>query len=195
MIGTTALIGAGLGLASSIYGAISSAQHNKRSQNLIDAQRRKNAQWYEQEMSRDYMNRQDTQAVLKKQKEMLDEYYNRAASASAVTGSTDEAAAQAKAAANKTLENTMTNIAANSAAYKDNIGQQYRSKDDLFNQQQSAIEAQRSQQIAQAAGQAVNAGLSLVGTSIGTPTSTPIVEPVEQSTPEDATKKKDDKIG
>lgn len=192
MIGTTALIGAGLGLASSIYGAINSAQHNKRSQKLIDAQRRKNAQWYEQEMSRDYMNRQDTQAVLKKQKEMLDEYYNRAASASAVTGSTDEAAAQAKAAANKTLENTMTNIAANSAAYKDNIGQQYRSKDDLFNQQQSAIEAQRSQQIAQAAGQAVNAGLSLVGTSIGTPTSTPIVEPVEQSTPEDATKKKDD---
>lgn len=192
MIGTTALIGAGLGLASSIYGAINSAQHNKRSQNLIDAQRRKNAQWYEQEMSRDYMNRQDTQAVLKKQKEMLDEYYNRAASASAVTGSTDEAAAQAKAAANKTLENTMTNIAANSAAYKDNIGQQYRSKDDLFNQQQSAIEAQRSQQIAQAAGQAVNAGLSLVGTSIGTPSSTPIVEPVEQSTPEDAMKKKDD---
>lgn len=192
MIGTTALIGAGLGLASSIYGAINSAQHNKRSQNLIDAQRRKNAQWYEQEMSRDYMNRQDTQAVLKKQKEMLDEYYNRAASASAVTGSTDEAAAQAKAAANKTLENTMTNIAANSAAYKDNIGQQYRSKDDLFNQQQSAIEAQRSQQIAQAAGQAVNAGLLLVGTSIGTPSSTPIVEPVEQSTPEDATKKKDD---
>lgn len=190
MIGITALIGAGLGLASSIYGAINSAQHNKRSQNLIDAQRRKNAQWYEQEMSRDYMNRQDTQAVLKKQKEMLDEYYNRAASASAVTGSTDEAAAQAKAAANKTLENTMTNIAANSAAYKDNIGQQYRSKDDLFNQQQSAIEAQRSQQISQAAGQAVNAGLSLVGTSIGTPISTPIVEPVEQSTPEDATKKR-----
>lgn len=183
MVGTTALIGAGLGLASSIYGAIKSAKKGNEARSLISAQRQKNQRWYDQEMSKDYMNRSDTQAVLKKQKELLDEHYNRSASSAAVMGATDEATAQAKAAANKSLENTMTNIAANSAAHKDSVEQQYQEKDDALNQQQAASYQKQSQQIAKAASQAAKAGLSLVGTAIGTPSAVPNVDPSGQTKP------------
>ena len=129
------------------------------------------------------MNRSDTQAVLKKQKELLDEYYKRAASSAAVTGATDEAAAMAKSAANKSLENTMTNIAGNSSAYKDSVEQQYQAKDDALNQQQAASYMQQSGQVAQAAGQAAQAGLSMVGSAIGTPSAVPHMDLSGQTKP------------
>ncbi len=168
---TLAAIGGAISLASGIYGAVSSAVKGNQARRLIAQQRKDNKSWRDSEMNKDYMSRTDTQAMLKKQKEMLDDYYNRADKSSAVTGATDESRAIAKSAANKSLENTMTNIASNASAYKDSVEQQYRAQDSALNQQQVQSKMQQSQQIAQAAGQAVSAGLSLAGAGIGTPTS------------------------
>lgn len=168
-----AAIGAIASVASGIYGAINSAVKGNQSRALIAQQRKDNKSWRDSEMSKDYMSRTDTQAVLKKQKEMLDEYYNRADKTSAITGATDESKAIAKAAANKSLENTMTNIAGSASAYKDSVDQQYRAQDNALNQQQAQSKMNESAQVAQAAGQAVSAGLSLAGSGIGAQTSNP----------------------
>lgn len=169
---TLAAIGGAISLASGIYGAIKSAKEGNQARSLIAQQRKDNKSWRDSEMSKDYMSRTDTQAVLKKQKEMLDDYYNRADKSSAVTGATDESKAIAKSAANKSLENTMTNIASGASAYKDSVDQQYRAQDNALNQQQAQSKMQQSQQVAQAAGQAVSAGLSLAGSGIGAQTPT-----------------------
>lgn len=165
LIGTG--VGAATSLASSIIGAISSAKANKRANNLINTQRQENRDWYNNRMSQDYTKRSDNQAILKKQKEMLDAYYNRAQAGQAVSGGTDEAVAMQKAAANASLADTMTNMAAQSSSYKDAIEQQYRAQDAALNQQQVGAQQNKAAQTAAAAAQGVSAGLNLFGSAMG----------------------------
>lgn len=162
-------IGAAASLASSIIGAVSSANANRKANALINTQKKDNRKWYDNQMSQDYIQRSDVQAVLKKQKELLDAQYDRAQATSVVAGGTDEALAMQKAKANEALADTMTNIAGQAASYKDSVDQQYRQQDAALTQQQIGVYQNKAQQIAAAAGQGVTAGLNLVGASIGTP--------------------------
>ena len=66
--------GAATSLASSILGAVGSANATKEANALINSQKVKNRNWYNSEISQDYMQRADTQAILKKQKELLQEF-------------------------------------------------------------------------------------------------------------------------
>ena len=162
-----AAAGAAASLASSIIGAVGSAKATREANALINTQKVKNRNWYDSQVSQDYMQRSDTQAILKKQKELLDAQYNRAAATNVVAGGTDEALAMQKAQANDTVADTMTNIAAQASSYKDNIEQQYRQQENALTQQQIAAAQGKAGQIAQAAGQGVSAGLNLMGTGIG----------------------------
>lgn len=162
-----AAAGAAASLASSVIGAVRSAEATREANALINTQKVKNKNWYDSQVSQDYMQRPDTQAILKKQKELLDAHYNRAAATNVVSGGTDEALAMQKAQANDTVADTMTNIAAQASSYKDNIEQQYRQQENALTQQQIAAEQAKAGQIAQAAGQGVSAGLNLMGTGIG----------------------------
>ena len=74
--------------------------------------------------------------------------------------------AAARAANNQALVDTTSNIAAQADARKDAIEQQYRTYDSQLNNQQVILEQQQAQNIANAAGQAVNAGLGLIGAGI-----------------------------
>lgn len=173
MIGT--IIGAVGALGSSIYGALASSAANNRARRLIQRQRDDNKRWYDTRMSQDYTLRSDAQAAINRQRELLNEQYGRARKTQVVSGGSDEAAALQKAAANKSLSDTMTGIAENAADYKDNVERQYRAQDAALNQQQAQSYQQQAAQTAQAASQAVNAGLSLMGNSIaakGTNTAT-----------------------
>lgn len=165
--GIIAGIGAATSLASSIIGAVSSAKATREANALINTQKVNNKNWYDSQVSQDYMQRSDTQAILKKQKELLDAQYNRAAATSVVAGGTDEALAMQKAQANDTVADTMTNIAAQASSYKDNIEQQYRQQENALTQQQVAVAQGKAEQIAQAAGQGVSAGLNLMGNALG----------------------------
>lgn len=158
--------GAATSLASSILGAVGSANATKNANALINSQKVKNRNWYNSEISQDYMQRADTQAILKKQKELLDAQYNRAAATNVVAGGTDEALAMQKAQANDTVADTMTNIAAQASSYKDNVEQQYRQQDNALTQQQIAALQGKAGQVAQAAGQGISAGLNLMGSVI-----------------------------
>jgi len=161
----TALSAAGA-LAGAIGGAVRSAQFGEQSRKLIQDQRNENRRWYDRRMAEDYTMRSDAQALLKRQRELLDEQYKRAKATNVVAGGTDESLALQKQAANKSLSDTMTNIAANASAHKDNIEAQYRAQDAALNQQQAADLKQQSANAAQAGGQMANAGLNLMGNTI-----------------------------
>lgn len=153
-------------LGSAIYGTIASAAANRKARNLIGQQRDENRRWYNTKMNEDYTSRTDAQAVIEKQRELLDERYRQARATAAVSGASDESVAMQKEAANKAMAGTMSDIAADAAAYKDNVERQYRAEDDALNQQQAQLEAQRAAATAQAASQAAAAGVNLVGQGV-----------------------------
>ena len=151
MVGS--IIGAAAQIGSSIYGAIKSSQANKRAEKLLQNQRDENQKWYDQKMAEDYTQRTAVQNILRKQRELLQEQYQRARATNVVAGGTDESIALQKAAANEAMGETMATIASQASDYKDSIEEQYRAKDDALNQQQIANEQNRANAIAKAAGQ------------------------------------------
>lgn len=162
----SAIAGGVAALGGAIYGAISSSVNANKARQLISDQRAENKAWYDAKNKEDYTQRADVQAAINKQRELLDEQYKRARATNIVAGGTDESLALQKAAANKSLSDTMTDVAAAGADYKDNIEQQYRAQDAALNQQQAQTYQQQAAQAAQAGAQVVNAGVGLVGTSL-----------------------------
>lgn len=148
-----AIIGAAAQIGSSIYGAVKSSQANKRAQAMIQNQRDENQKWYDQKMAEDYTQRSDVQNILRKQRDLLNEQYQRARATNIVAGGTDESLALQQQAANEAMGDTIADIAANASSYKDSIENQYRAQDAALNQQQIGVEQAKAQAIAQAAGQ------------------------------------------
>ena len=159
-------IGGAAALGSAIYGAIKSSQANNNARRLVQQQRDDNKEWYNIKRSQDYTQRADVQAAIKRQRELLDEQLKRARAANVVAGGTDESLALQQEAANRAVAQTMTDIAANGAAYKDNVENQYRAQDAALNQQQVQSYQQQAAQTAQAASQAVNAGVNVLGQGV-----------------------------
>lgn len=184
MLGATIAGGVGA-LGSAIYGAIASSKENKKAQQLIQQQRDDNRAWYNARMSQDYTQRSDAQAVINKQRELLDQQYKNAAATNAVMGGSDTSLAAQKAAANDAMAQTMSDIASNAASYKDSVEQQYRAQDAALNQQQAQIHADQAKATAQAAAQAVGAGISLMGQGLAaTPNAQPAAPGSIQLTPQ-----------
>lgn len=158
--------GGALTLGSTIYGQIKSGQYNKQAQDELQARRNENKQWYKQKMNEDYMMRSDVQNVLRKQRELLNEQYQRARATNIVAGGTDESLALQQQAANNAMGETMANIAANASAYKENVEQQYRAQESNLSQQQQQIYTNQANQVAQAASQAGQAGGTLLASGL-----------------------------
>lgn len=154
----TEIIGGTIGavgqLGASIYGAAQSKKYNDRARALLDQQKAENRSWYEDRMASDYTKRSDVQRAFQKQRQLLSEFNKQNAGASVVSGGGDIAQAINAEQANKSLADTMSDVAAGASSYKDNIENQFRSADANYtNQQRANLEAQ-GQAVAQAAGQA-----------------------------------------
>ena len=156
------IIGAAAQVGSSIYGAIKSSQANKRAEEMIQNQRDENKKWYDAKMAEDYTQRSEVQNILRKQRELLNEQYQRARATNIVAGGTDESLALQQQAANEVMGDTMADIAANASDYKDSVENQFRAQDAALNQQQIGVEQAKAQTIAQAAGQVGSAVSGLV---------------------------------
>ena len=157
-----AIIGAAAQVGSSILGAIKSSQANKKAQQMIQNQRDENKRWYDQKMAEDYMQRADVQNILRKQRELLQDQYQRARARNIVTGGTDESLVLQQESINDAMADTAAEIAAQSSSYKEGIENQYRAQDAALNQQQIANEQQKAASIAAAAGQVGSAVSGLV---------------------------------
>lgn len=189
-----AIIGAAAQVGSSIYGAIKSSQANKRAEALLQNQRDENRKWYEQRMAEDYTKRADVQNVLRKQKELLQEQYQRARATNVVAGGTDESLALQQQAANQTMGDTMANIAAQSESYKEGVENQFRTQDAALNQQQIGIEQVKAQAIANAAGQVGSAVSGLVQ-GVGTKSANQAGVPLVKSDPGTSASKSNQPLG
>ena len=155
----SSIIGGVTALGGALYGAVRSSQLNNKARNITKDQLAENKQWYNLKRSQDYTQR----AAIKRQRELLDEQSRRAAATNLIAGGTDESLALQKEAANRSLAQATTDIAAAGASYNDNIENQYRAQDAALNQQMAQSYAQQAAQTSQAASQVVNAGVGMMG--------------------------------
>lgn len=166
----TAGIGAALKIGSSIYGGIQARKAADKQKALLEEQRAKNQNWYDRRYNEDATQRADTQRLLTQTQELLKNRARQSAAAAAVGGGgTAESIAAEKAANNETLANTISNVAANAEATKNNIEATYMQNENAFNAQKQAIEQQKANNIAQAvqmAGGAGDSAFGLAGTMI-----------------------------
>lgn len=153
-------------LGSAVYGAISSSKANKKAEKLLKEQKEENKRWYDVKMASDYTKRADVQRAFEKQRELLDEQYEKAKKSQVVTGATDESVAMQKEAANKSVADATAAVAAEGADYKDKVEQEYRQRDAALKQQEMGVQQQQAANTAAAASQAVNAGLNMMGNEI-----------------------------
>ncbi len=159
-------IGAALSAASSIAGGIMSSNASKKAKSQIEAKQRENKAWYDLRYNEDALQRADAQRVLTRTREYVDRANKSARAVQAVTGGTDESVAAAKAANNKTVSDTMGDIAAASAQRKDAIEQEYRNKNEQYENELIGIEQSRAQGLATATQTAGNA-LGSMAMSVG----------------------------
>lgn len=163
MIG--ALIGAGLGLASSIAGGIANRKVRKKQEQMIAQQQRENQAWYDRKYNEDPTKRADTVRLLTQMQEQIKNRNKAAKGRQAVMGGTEDSTTAVKEANNKTLADTTSQIVAANDARKDNIEQQYMNRKNQLQTQQMGIEAEKAADTANAvagvAGTAANIAASL----------------------------------
>lgn len=135
---------------------------DKDTQSILDD----NTAWWNIKRSTPVTERVDAQALLTRQRQMLDEQYKRTKAAGVVAGGTDEAIAMQKQGANESLAETASNIAAAGAAEKERAEAQARRVDTAIRQQQIEDNRQMARESAEAASQLVNAGISGVGRGV-----------------------------
>ena len=142
MIGT--LIGAGLGLASSIAGGIANRKARKKQEQMLAQQQRENQAWYDRKYNEDPTKRADTVRLLTQMQEQIKNRNRAAKGRQAVMGGTEDSTTAVKEANNKTLADTTSQIVAANEARKDNIEQQYQQNKRSIQGQQMQMEAEKS---------------------------------------------------
>lgn len=155
------LIGSAIGAAGSIFGGISASKAMKRAKKNVEAQRKKNQDWYDRRYNEDATQRADAQRILTQTEESIKQRNKQAAGSAAVMGGTDESVAAAKAANNQALADATSQIAANAEARKDNIEDTYMANDNAFVEQLNQLEQGKAQAIGQAVQGVANAASSM----------------------------------
>ena len=145
-----ALIGAGLGLASSIAGGIANRKARRKQEEMIAQQQRENQAWYDRTYNADPTKRADTVRLLTQMQEQIKNRNKAAKGRQAVMGGTEDSTTAVKEANNKTLADTTSQVVAANDARKDNIEQQYRERKNQLNNQQMGIEAEKAADTANA---------------------------------------------
>ncbi len=144
------LIGSAIGAAGSIFGGISASKAMKKAKQNVEAQRKKNQDWYDRRYNEDATQRADAQRILTQTEESIKQRNKQAAGSAAVMGGTDESVAAAKAANNQALADATSQIAAQADARKDNIEATYLQTDNAFAEQLNQLEIGKANAIGQA---------------------------------------------
>ena len=156
-------VGGALSAGGAIFGGISASKAMKKAKKNVEAQRKKNQDWYDQRYNEDATQRADAQRILTQTEESIKQRNRAAAGSAAVMGGTDESVAAAKAANNEALADATAQIAANADARKDNIEATYLQNDNAYVEQLNAIEQGKAQAVSQAVQGVANAGASIAG--------------------------------
>lgn len=169
----TTAIGAGLSLASSLFGGSKSEDYAEKAyQAQIKANKRaRDAEeaWYQRKMNESYVDTAAGQALINRAKEFAKEQNKRAEGQAAVAGATEAATAMSKEAGNKMVGETIANMAAQDTARKDRADEIHHNAEQSNIKDEGNITANylntKSQNVSQAASGASNA-LMGIGTAI-----------------------------
>lgn len=148
MLGT--LIGAGLGLASSIAGGIANRKARQKQEQMIAQQQKENQAWFDRKYNEDPTKRADTVRLLTQMQEQIKNRNKAAKGRQAVMGGTEDSTTAVKEANNKTLADTTSQIVAANDARKDNVENQYRARKSQLQGQQMSLEAEKAADTANA---------------------------------------------
>lgn len=148
MLGT--LIGAGLGLASSIAGGIANRKERQKQEQMIAQQQKENQAWFDRKYNEDPTKRADTVRLLTQMQEQIKNRNKAAKGRQAVMGGTEDSTTAVKEANNKTLADTTSQIVAANDARKDNMENQYRARKSQLQGQQMSLEAEKAADTANA---------------------------------------------
>lgn len=136
MIG--ALIGAGLGLATSIAGGVKSAKAAKDQQRLIEQQKAQNDAWYNKMYYQNYLDSKEAQSAMKRVEETLRKRNQDAQAQAAVTGGTQESVIAQQANDQKLVGDVVEGLASRSDELKRQADYQKNVNDNNLLQQQIA---------------------------------------------------------
>lgn len=142
------IIGSAIGAAGAIFGGISASKAMRKMKRNVEAQRKKNQNWYDRRYNEDATQRADAQRILTLTQENIKNRNRQAAATAAVMGGTTESVAEEKAANNEALADATSQIAANAEARKDNIEATYMENDNALVEQLNQIEQGKAQSIA-----------------------------------------------
>ena len=156
-------IGAGLGAVGSIFGGIAASKAMKKVKKNLEAQRKKNQDWYDRRYNEDATQRADAQAMLTRVEDSIRNRNQQAAGAAAVMGGTDESVAASKAANAQALAQTATNITVNGEARKDQIEATYQQNDAQIQDALNNLEQKKAANIATAVQGVAQAGSNIAG--------------------------------
>jgi hypothetical protein len=120
------------GLAGTIYGGIKAGQERKKMEQYLQGQQTENDSWYNSNFHGDYLQRSDTQALMKNLRDNLKTQTKRTESTAAITGATPEAQSVAKENANRVITDTYSRLGAMGQQWKDRVTDRYLQRKDLF---------------------------------------------------------------
>ena len=146
-----------LGIGSSLFGANKAKKAARRAQ--AENQYRTNAEkaWYDKNYNTDYLDTKAGQNLMRRAKEVQDEYIRKADGAAADGGGTAASVAQGKERANKAMGDTIANMAAQDTSRKQHVEDAHLANTQQLSRERQQIEQQKAQATSDAAQNASNA--------------------------------------
>ena len=161
------LIGAGLGVASSIFGGISARKARRKQERMLAQQEKENQAWYDRKYNEDPTKRADTVRLLTQMQEQIKNRNKAAKGRQAVMGGTEDSTTAVKEANNKTLADTTSQIVAANESRKDAIEGQYQARKDAIQNKRMGLEAEKSADTANVAAGVAGTAANIAATIDG----------------------------
>lgn len=159
MIGS--IIGAGLKVAGAISGGIGGVVAANKKEKELAKKESANNEFYNEEMSKDYTQRAESQNAVNKMRDAFMERQKTAAASSAVSGGSAESEALMKEQSSAAMADTMGDLAVASESQKEAAAKEYRERQDAINSERVANAEAKRQAIATAAGSVLDAGTGI----------------------------------
>lgn len=156
------IIGAGIGLGTSIYGNTKARKESRAMNRMIKRKERDLDTYYKGELAKNTLDTEFAKSSMKKIREQLDERRKRSDSTAAITGASDEAKVAEKANDSKSISDAVTSLALYGSQRKDALRRDYMGrKDEIFSARMGVSQGRQ-----QSAMNLVNNGWNTIGTAI-----------------------------
>lgn len=189
------LIGAGLGVASSIFGGISARKARQKQERMLAQQEQENQAWYDRKYNEDPTKRADTVRLLTQMQEQIKNRNKAAKGRQAVMGGTEDSTTAVKEANNKTLADTTSQIVAANEARKDAIEGQYQARKDAIQNKRMGLEAENAAGTASVAAGVAGTAANIAATIDGGLGNSKVARPSVSSPTQADMDKLDTKVG